>query len=62
MSEHPCQALLWVGLDCSLNGRALCGRTDPEKPMTFKGTDWCCENHRKLVVRQRDMAEGSNSL
>ncbi len=21
--------------------------------MCFRGTDWCCENHRKLLVKQR---------
>jgi hypothetical protein len=26
-----------------------CGKTDPEKPMAFKGEKWCSEKHRKEV-------------
>lgn len=29
-----------------------CGKVDAEKPMCFRGEDWCCENHRKLVEVQ----------
>lgn len=31
-----------------------CGKVDAEKPMAFQGTDWCCDNHRKLVEAQGD--------
>lgn len=28
----------------------ICEKKDTEKPMCFKGVDWCCENHRKIIV------------
>lgn len=34
MSGHPCR---------------VCGKTDPEKPMAFRGEWWCSENHRKII-------------
>jgi hypothetical protein len=30
--QHPC---------------LICGKEDGEKPMAFRGTDWCCDDHRK---------------
>lgn len=30
--QHPCKT---------------CGTVDRDKPQCFRGTDWCCENHRK---------------
>ena len=26
----------------------VCGVRDPEKPMCFRNTNWCCEDHRKI--------------
>ena len=31
-------------------GCAVCGRTDPNKPMCFRGESWCCDDHRKLAT------------
>lgn len=28
----------------------ICQKPDAEKPMTFRGTDWCCEMHRKMTA------------
>ena len=57
MEGHPCKAVLtrgkggdsWTGPEA----HRMCGKKDPEKPMVFRGTDWCCDNHRKLVGWQR---------
>ncbi len=27
----------------------VCGTEDPDKPMCFRMTDACCENHRKVI-------------
>lgn len=27
----------------------VCGKQDAEKPNCFRGSDWCCENHRKEI-------------
>jgi hypothetical protein len=27
----------------------VCGTKDPDKPMCFRMTDACCENHRKII-------------
>jgi hypothetical protein len=35
-----------------LNPCRICGKFDSEKPMCFKGENWCCENHRKLIERE----------
>lgn len=32
----------------------VCGTPDPEKPMAFRGEDWCCDRHRKMVVGEFD--------
>jgi hypothetical protein len=26
----------------------VCGTSDTEKPMVFRGSDFCCEQHRKV--------------
>lgn len=26
-----------------------CGKTDDQKPMAFRGEDWCSDKHRKLI-------------
>jgi hypothetical protein len=44
-NKHPCQAHLDLDL--------VCGKTDDQKPMTFRGTDWCCDDHWKMVLAQR---------
>lgn len=31
----------------------ICGMADEEKPMCFRRTDWCCENHRKQLLALR---------
>lgn len=28
----------------------MCGKPDEKKPMTFKGEDYCSEQHRKVLV------------
>lgn len=48
---HPC--LAWLVGSQSYLGR-LCGVVDKDKPMAFRGEDWCSENHRKLIVQQGD--------
>lgn len=56
MIGHPCRAI--IGMPETYR----CGRKDQDKPMCFRGTDWCCEDHRKLVVRQAGMeAESERS-
>jgi hypothetical protein len=55
MSEHPCQAVVEKrhnGIGGRWSGDVVCGKTDTEKPMTFRGTDWCCDDHWKLVLAQ----------
>ena len=34
----------------------FCGIRDKDKPMIFKGTDWCSEWHRRMVEEQRRQA------
>lgn len=36
VNHHPCR---------------VCGKVDAEKPAAFRGEDWCCENHRKVVQK-----------
>lgn len=50
--DHPCLAVVAVG---TLTGLPplTCGKVDKDKPMCFRGEDWCCDNHRKLVAAQR---------
>lgn len=28
----------------------VCGKSDNEKPMCFRGEPWCSERHRKVLV------------
>lgn len=39
--DHPC---------------LVCGKTDREKAMAFRGEDWCCELHRKQIVAAREVS------
>lgn len=34
----------------------ICGVRDKDKPMIFRGTDWCSEWHRRMVIKQRRKA------
>lgn len=59
MTDHPCLAVIgwWRRLDdppglVSVPGD-ICGRLDAEKPMAFRGEDWCCKNHHDLVDKLR---------
>jgi hypothetical protein len=45
MSDHPCQAVI---------DELSCAKIDRDKPQIFRGEDWCCEQHRKLVLHQGD--------
>jgi hypothetical protein len=36
------------------NNCLVCGKPDEEKAMCFKGEDWCCENHRKVLVANEE--------
>lgn len=38
------------GMTIHMNPCKVCGLIDEKKPTCFQGTDWCCENHRKIVV------------
>jgi hypothetical protein len=40
-----------------LNACLVCGKPDSEKPMSFKGEDWCCEIHRKVIVEASSKKE-----
>lgn len=33
-----------------MNPCLVCGTTDDQKPTCFRGTGWCCENHRKILA------------
>lgn len=35
----------------------VCNKPDSEKPMAFRGEEWCCEKHRQLVVQEKADAE-----
>lgn len=51
---HPCAAVL-TREQSGRGGPAplsRCGKRDDEKPMAFRGENWCCENHRKLYEEQ----------
>lgn len=28
----------------------VCGLPDDQKPMVYRGEDWCCEQHRKVLT------------
>lgn len=28
----------------------VCKTPDDQKPMVFRGEDWCCDTHRKMIV------------
>lgn len=28
----------------------VCKLEDSYKPMCFRGTEWCCENHHKVII------------
>lgn len=43
---NPCLAILADG--------SRCLRPDSVKPTVYRGEPWCCENHRKLLVAQRE--------
>lgn len=49
MSEHPCKV-------------PGCGTVDADKPMTFSGTDACCELHRKMLAGEIPFPDGSQAL
>ena len=38
-----------LGLD-TMKECKVCQKPDNEKPMTFRGEDWCCERHRKILA------------
>lgn len=38
------------GMTVQMNPCKVCGLTDENKPTCFRGEDWCCENHRKILV------------
>ena len=31
----------------------VCGKLDADKPMAFVGEDWCSDDHRKVVMREK---------
>lgn len=31
----------------------VCGTEDQDKPMAFRGEDWCSDNHRKIIAGER---------
>lgn len=37
-NKHPC---------------LVCGKRDPDKPIVFRGSPFCCENHRKEYHAER---------
>lgn len=49
---NPCLAWITSGVVEDPRVGHRCMKPDAEKAMAFRGTDWCCENHRKLVVQQ----------
>lgn len=51
MDGNPCQARVKYGNISDLADWYWkeCGKTDDQKPMIFRNTDWCCDNHRKVV-------------
>lgn len=32
------------------NSCKVCGVLDEQKPMCFRGEDWCCDKHRKQIL------------
>lgn len=32
----------------------VCKKTDDQKPMCFRGEEWCCESHRRIVMRDTE--------
>lgn len=42
MRDHPC---------------LVCGVLDGEKPMAFRGEDYCSDNHRKVIIGEREPTE-----
>ena len=39
------------------HGCEVCGKTDPQKPMCFRGTPWCCELHRKVLYGEMTLEQ-----
>jgi hypothetical protein len=37
--DHPC---------------LVCGKGDGDKPMVFRGEQWCSDNHRKVVIGEKE--------
>lgn len=33
----------------------VCGKPDSDKPMAFRGEDWCCDRHRKFIIGEMDL-------
>lgn len=54
LSDHPCQAIIFHEDRREPGGgyRARCGKRDKDKPMAFRGEDWCCGKHRQTVEEQ----------
>jgi hypothetical protein len=50
---HPCKAEVTEGVGAYARF-ATCGKTDDVKPMAFRGTNWCSDEHRKLLAQQGD--------
>jgi hypothetical protein len=47
MDEHKC---------------LVCGKADCDKAACFRGTDWCCENHRKVLEESYRVLDESQAL
>lgn len=35
----------------------VCGLWDEDKPMAFKGESWCSDDHRKVIVGEKEPTE-----
>lgn len=40
----------------------ICQTPDKDKPMIFRNTDWCCENHRKVGLGELPASIGEAQL
>lgn len=58
-SDNPCKALVPGG---TVDDLVRCGIIDSQKATTFKGLNWCSDNHRKLVEAQRETREESRPV
>lgn len=36
-----------------MNECEVCGLPDSEKPMVFRGEQWCCDDHRKVLMGEK---------